>query len=195
LRLGPQSDNSPPPARRAERPGFGADCGDGVPGVKWPWKAKLMRKATTLREYGISSGTRWLVSARNGSKPDSPNPLRNRVRLGEPIHFPASPSSPTVYVNEFPGPVRRARFSRLSATTCAAPGAAANSPFRSRSARGASGTMGFRPVPPRFACGISGFLRLQGSLFNARLRSAWPRGTLASSAWKRLQAWTLMHPG
>jgi len=32
---------------------------------------------------------------------------------------------------------------------------------------------------PRFACGFSSFLRLQGSLFNARLRSGWPRGTLA----------------
>jgi len=38
--------------------------------------------------------------------------------------------------------------------------------------------MGFRPVLPRFAHGISGFLRLQGSLFNARLRSGRPRGTL-----------------
>ena len=32
--------------------------------------------------------------------------------------------------------------------------------------------MGFRPVAPSSRCGISGFLRLQGSLFNARLRSA-----------------------
>lgn len=48
--------------------------------------------------------------------------------------------------------------------------------------------MGFRSVAPRFASGISGFLRLQGSLFNARLRSAKPKGTLDTAKTAAVEA-------